>query len=98
MNEKKPAARQPKSLSFTRLVNKILAEPEFAAEIHNKVRAARAGDRTAIAELDARLKFTARELDALKLPGNFPKGAFCTGNTTLYMLDFALVAAKQKQR
>jgi hypothetical protein len=81
-----PAKRR----SLKRMIQKLLAERDFAQFIHEEVVKARMGDRAAGARVAAHFKPLPTELASLSLNGSqYESVNMCTVPTTLMLIDFA---------
>lgn len=75
--------------SLKDIVKKIIAEPDYAKFIHEKIRQARNGDSAAAAVVTAHFEPKTSELTALKIPaGDVTQLTKCTDPRT-HFIDFA---------
>jgi hypothetical protein len=82
-----PNPKRPHSLK--RIVEKIIADPEYARFIHREVRKARGGDRAAATRVMAHFKPLGSELKALKIPASRMKTVVACTCTRTNLIDFA---------
>ena len=95
----KPRSTKAVPLSYSKLVKKIIGDPEFAKYVHDLVCGARDGDKAAANKLDALYKLTDADLKKCCLPRAFVRSLDCgkqnyyapfaTTPTTVMLLDFA---------
>ncbi len=95
----KPRSTKTAPLSYSKLVKKIIGDPEFAKYVHDLVCVARSGDKAAANKLNALYKLTAADLKKCCLPAGVVKSLNCgrdnyyatfgTTPTTVMLLDFA---------